>query len=76
MTRLNKGYLLLHLALLSTFIECHRSYVEKKARILGTSEIHLGLVVTRPRDLKKGVGSRPTRCLKKTTPNYLTPISH
>ena len=32
--------------------------VEKKPRILGTSEIHLGLVVAR--DLKKGVGSRPT----------------
>ena len=35
-----------------------RTVVEKKPRILGTSEIHLGLVVTR--DLKKGVGSRPT----------------
>ena len=40
---------------MSTFIDGHRSFVEKKPRILGTSEIHLGLVVTR--DLKKGVGS-------------------
>ena len=42
-------------ALLSTFIHGHRSFVEKKTRNLGTSEIHLGLVFTR--DLKKGVGS-------------------
>ena len=37
------------------FIHGHRSFVEKKTRILGTSEIHLRLVFTR--DLKKGVGS-------------------
>ena len=37
------------------FIHGHRSFVEKKTRILGTSEIYLGLVFTR--DLKKGVGS-------------------
>ena len=42
-------------ALLTMFIHGHRSFVEKKTRILGTSEIHLGLVFTR--DLKKGVGS-------------------
>ena len=53
MTRLNKGYLLYG----------HRSFLEKKPRILGTSEIHLGLVVTR--DLKKGVGSRPTLVRRK-----------
>ena len=40
---------------MSTFIDGHCSFVEKKPRILVTSEIHLGLVVTR--DLKKGVGS-------------------
>ena len=37
------------------FIHAHRSFVEKKTRILSTSEIHLGLVFTR--DLKRGVGS-------------------
>ena len=37
------------------FIHGHRSFVEKKTRILSTSEIHLGLVFTR--DLKRGVGS-------------------
>ena len=41
-------------ALLSSFIHGHRSFVEKK-RVLGTSEIHHGLVFTR--DLKKGVGA-------------------
>ena len=40
---------------MSTFIHGHCSFVEKKPRNLGTSEIHLGLVFTR--DLKKGVGS-------------------
>ena len=48
---LSQRHLQQNKALLTMFIHGHRSFVEKKTRILSTSEIHLGLVFTR--DLKK-----------------------